>query len=345
MAPHKIGILGVQHYHSNFWARAFNQSERAEVIGFWEPETSLADMFSQVHGVPSIPNIDDLIASCDAVAVCSATVDHFSLVYAAALQQKAVLCEKPLGVSGDDCRRIKDVVERSGIAFMQSFPKRFDPVNHEIFQLVRSGTLGQITMCRIRHGHSHGLSEQFHTAWFVNPNKSGGGTLLDEGVHAADFLRWIFGEPESVSAVVSSAALRLQVEDTAIATFLYPDGMVAEIATSWTFTAADTSIEIFGTEGTILLSGVDIASRPAREAEFLRVFERRFGHWTASKVVPNFKTGIFHEHVAWAFISALDRGEEIPVTLDDGLRAFAMIEAAYRSAQSKKREAIMYDVE
>ena len=109
--------------------------------------------------------------------------------------------------------------------------------------------------------------------------------------------------------------------------------MVAEIATSWSFTAADTSIEIFGTEGTILLSGVDIASRPAREAEFLRVFERRSGHWTSSEVIPHFKTGIFHEHVAWAFISALDRGEEMPITLDDGLRAFAMIEAAYRSAR------------
>ena len=45
MAPLKIGILGVQHYHSNFWARAFNQSEKAEVVGFWEPEASLADTF------------------------------------------------------------------------------------------------------------------------------------------------------------------------------------------------------------------------------------------------------------------------------------------------------------
>jgi predicted dehydrogenase len=343
MAPLKIAMLGVQHYHSNFWARAINQSEKAEVIGLWEQDIALAATFSQSHGIPSIANLDDLIARCDAVAVCSATADHLSLVRAAALQRKAVLCEKPLGITSDACRRIREEVVQSGIAFMQSFPKRFDPVNHEILQLVRSGALGKITMCRIRHGHSHGLDEEFRKAWFVDPEKSGGGTLLDEGIHAADLLRWLFGEPESVSAVLSSTALRLPVEDAAIATFLYPDGMIAEIATSWSFTAADTSIEIFGTEGTVLLSGVDIASRSVRDSEFLRVFERRSGHWMSSETVPHFKTGVFHEHVAWAFISALDRGGEMPVTLEDGVRAFAMIEAAYCSARSNKREVIKYD--
>ena len=61
----------------------------------------------------------------------------------------------------------------------------------------------------------------------------------------------------------------------------YRDGMVAEVATSWCFAAADTSIEIYGTEGTALLSGVDIASRPTREGAFLRVFTRADG-WSAS---------------------------------------------------------------
>jgi predicted dehydrogenase len=343
-APSRIGILGVQHYHANFWARAFMQSDDAHLVGFWEPDGTLAAAFARTHGTHVFDERDDLVAQCDAVAICSATADHVALVRAAAQQGRAILCEKPLGRTAADCLEIKDIVERSGVAFMQSFPKRFDPVNHEILHLVRSEALGRITMCRIRHGHSHGLSSDFRNAWFVDPARSGGGSLLDEGIHAADFLRWLFGEPVSVVAMTSSEALELPVEDTAIATFRYRNGMIAEVSTSWCFTAADTSIEIFGTEGTILLGGVDLASRPTRETEFMRIFRRegQGGNWTSSATVPHFKTGVFHEHVAWTFVSALRHREPMPVTADDGLRAFAMIEAAYRSASSGRVETISY---
>lgn len=132
-----------------------------------------------------------------------------------------------------------------------------------------------------------------------------------------------FASPRSVFATTSAGTLGLEVEDTAIAAFCYDDGMIAEIA-----------IEIYGTEGAILLGGVDIASRPAREQGFLRIFRRddKGGRWLDSPTVPHFKTGIFHEHLAWAFMSALEAGTAMPVTLEDGIRAQMMIDAAYRSA-------------
>jgi predicted dehydrogenase len=255
-----------------------------------------------------------------------------------------VLCEKPLCHSLEDALRVREIVSRSGISFMQSFPKRFDPVNHEILAHVRSGALGRITLCRVRHGHSHGFSPDFRRAWFVDPARSGGGTLLDEGVHAADFLRWIFGEPESAWATISSDALGMPVEDTAAATFRYADGLIAEVTTSWCFAAADASVEIYGTEGTILLSGVDIASRPTRDADFLRIYrkEGESGLWTSSPTIPHFKTGVFHEHVAWTFADALRHGKPMPVGLDDGFKAFVMIDAAYAAARSGKAVKIVY---
>lgn len=224
---------------------------------------------------------------------------------------------------------------------MQSFPKRFDPVNREIANLVASGAIGRVSLCRIRHGHGHGMDENFRRAWFVDPTKSGGGTLLDEGIHAADFLRFLLGEPYAVSAAISSAVLGLLVEDTSAAIFHYRSGALAEVATGWCFAAADDSVEIYGTEGTILLSGVDLASRETREAGFLRVFIRGRG-WSTSPIVPHFKTGIFHEWVAWAFVDALVAGAPMPVTVDDGWRASAMIEAAYRAAQSGRLTMIDY---
>ena len=329
----RIALLGVEHYHANFWVKAFLQSDGVAVAGVWNLDPEVATRFAETHGIRLWEDGDALAAASDAVAICSATADHLHIVGIAARHGKPILCEKPLGVSLGDWAAIADVVARSGVAFMQSFPKRFDPVNHEIEGLLSRQALGSIGMCRIRHGHDHGLDPGFRKAWFMDPARSGGGTLLDEGIHAADFLRFLFGEPDSVFATISSSTLGLPVEDTALAVFRYRNGMIAEVATSWCFPAADASIEIYGTEGTILLAGVDIASRQSRESGFLRIFTRGTG-WSDSPTVPHFKTGVFHEHVAWAFVAALRSGCPMPVTLEDGYRASAMIEAAYRSART-----------
>ncbi len=343
MKPIRIAVLGLEHYHANFWTKAFLQSPDAVVAGVWDGDASLARSFGDAHGVAVRSDADSLISDADAVAICSATADHPALVEAAARLGRPVLCEKPLGATKADCLRIAETVRRTGIRFMQSFPKRFDPINRELLDLLGSGDLGRVTLCRIRHGHSHGLGPDFHKAWFVDPARSGGGTLLDEGVHAADLLRMLFGDPESVQAVTSSAALDRPVEDTAAAIFRYAGGLIAEVSTSWCFAAADASVEIYGTRGTALLSGVDIASRPTRDRDFLRIFRRGAdgsGSWSSSATVPNFRTGVFHQHVAWAYVEALKTGAPMPVGVDDGLRAFAMIDAAYRSAASGRSEPI-----
>jgi len=335
----RIGLLGVEHYHADFWAKAFLERDDVTLCGVCDFNLEAAAAFAERHAIPSWEDADALAAASDAVAICSATVDHRRLVETAARRGRPILCEKPLGISLDDCAAIAEIVERSHVPFMQSFPKRLDPANREIADLLADEALGRLIMCRIRHGHGHGLDPVFRKEWFIDPALSGGGTLLDEGVHAADFLRFLFGEPASVSATVSSAALGLPVEDTAIATFRYDNGMLAEVVTSWCFAAADASVEIYSTEGTVLLSGVDIASRPTREMGFLSVFTRQDG-WRQSATVPRFKTGIFHEHVAWAFVEALKVGGPMPITLEDGYRASAMIEAAYRSARTGKVERI-----
>ena len=340
----RIALLGVQHYHANFWANAIKQSDKAELAGLWDADPTIAAAFATEHGTERWRDLPALLDACDAVAICSTTVEHKALIKQAAEAGKAILCEKPLGISEADGLEIRDVLQRTGAVFMQSFPKRFDPVTQAIKECVDSGDLGQITMVRVRHGHSHGLNEEFKSAWFVDPAKSGGGTLLDEGVHAADFLRLVFGEPESVSAMISSATLTLPVEDTALESFFYPNGLIAEVATSWCFAAADASIEVYGTNGTVLVSGVDIASRPKRERDFMQIFRRdgTGGDWQSLDLVPHFKTGVFHEHVAWAFIDALAQGGAMPTGVDDGLRAFAMIDAAYNAARTGVRQSIKY---
>jgi predicted dehydrogenase len=124
--------------------------------------------------------------------------------------------------------------------------------------------------------------------------------------------------------------------------FRYASGLLAELTSSFTFAAADASIELYGTRGTVLVSGVDLASRDITHERFVRVFrtdapERR---WQVEPLVPRFKQGEFHQQNALAFVDCLERGTPPPITVDDGLRAMKMIDAAYTAARTGQTQAI-----
>ena len=342
MAP-RIGILSFAHYHANFWAEALRDSPDATLVGIWDDDAARGQAAAEQYGTRFEPDIDALLAACDGVAVCSATLHHADLIERAAAAGRHILCEKPLATTLADCDRIEAAVRRAGVTFMQSFPKRFDPVNHEVRRLVRDGELGQIMLMRVRHGHLYGLGPGHGMPWCEDPELSGGGALLDEGVHGADFIRWMFGPPESVMAMISHVALGHPLENLGLAVFRYPDGLLCELAASTTFAAGDNSIELFGTKGAAVLSGVDLASRDVTEGAFLKVCrldgsaER---HWQVSPIVPRFKTGGFHHQNALQFVEALKTSSPPPITMEEGRGALAMILAAYRSARSGRVEPV-----
>jgi myo-inositol 2-dehydrogenase / D-chiro-inositol 1-dehydrogenase len=339
-APTRIGVLSFAHYHANYWSEVFAQ--RGVLAGIWDADAARGRDAAQRFGTAFHAELDALLDRSTAVAICSETATHAPLIERAAARRVAILCEKPLGTSLADCERIAAIVGASGVAFMQSFPKRFDPVSHRLRDYVNGGELGRLTLARIRHGHFYGLQPDFRNRWYVDRAKAGGGALLDEGVHGADLLAWLFGAPDSVTAIVSDAALGLAVEDLGIALFQFASGLVAELTSSFTFAAADTSIELYGTRGTVLVSGVDLASRDITHEGFLRIFrtdaaERR---WDIEPITPRFKLGEFHQQNALAFIDCLERGTPPPITLDDGLRAARMIDAAYAAARTGQRQSI-----
>ena len=148
-------------------------------------------------------------------------------------------------------------------------------------------------------------------AWTHDPVMSGGGALLDEGCHGADLIRWLMGEPDAVMATVSHRALGLPVEDFGLAVFTYDDGPVCELASSVTYAAGDNSVEIFGTKGTAVLSGVDLASRDVTDGAFLKVChltaenlaDPMTRQWEISPLTPRF----FKYSTAFALARRLSR--------------------------------------
>jgi myo-inositol 2-dehydrogenase / D-chiro-inositol 1-dehydrogenase len=334
----RIGILSFAHYHANFWAQALLESPKAALSGIWDDDPERGRQAAGQYGVPFYPELGQLLQECDGVGITSETSRHADLVEEAARAGVHILLEKPMAIDLEQCARIYQAVKRAGVIFMQNFPKRYDPVNHELVRMVRGGELGKLHLVRIRHGNYHllELGEKASQMWYGKPELSGGGALIDEGVHAADLLVWLLGEPDRVFAMTSNQTLGLPLEDTALAVFSYPSGVLAEIATSNTLVAAEESVEVYGTGGSAIISGVDLASRDLSRAPFLKYYRRGGSResWQASPVVPRFQQGEFHHQGPRHFVECLAGEAEPVVSLEDGWKSLAMVEAAYRAAQT-----------
>lgn len=341
----RISMLSFAHYHANFWAEAFLEDDAVEIACIWDDDHGRGQEAAKRFGVRFEPELEVALRDCNAVAICSETRHHPHLTHAACNAGRAILCEKPTARSVAEADKMIASVSRAGVIFMQSFPKRFDPASHALKKFIDDGRLGQVHLVRIRHGHYYGLDSDFRTKWYVDAYNGGGGALLDEGVHGADLLHWFFGLPSSVTAETINGIAGLETDETATALFRWKNGLLAELTSSVLLSAADISIEIYGTKATVLLSGVDLASRDITQKGFLRIsVENSVGrHWEELEIVPQFKQGRFHHQSAIHFVKCLRTGEKPPAGLGEGRAALMMIESAYRAARTGQRQSILPD--
>jgi predicted dehydrogenase len=338
----RIAMLSFAHYHANFWTEAFREIPGIELACIWDDDVARGQEAATRFGLRFEPDLDAAIAAAEAVAICSETSRHLPLARRAAEAGRAILCEKPTARRVAEVDAMAAAVARAGVLFMQSFPKRLDPASQALKRLVEGGTLGRLHSVRIRHGHFYGMAPDFRSHWYVRREAGGGGALLDEGIHGADLLCWFFGLPQSVIASTADAVLGLEVEENATAVFCWPDGLTATLTASFLFAAGSDSVELYGTEGSALLAGVDLASRDITPGPFLRVYaggEPRA--WTEDAIVPQFKQGRFHHQNAIAFARCLTEGAAPPATIEDGRRALLMVERAYAAAASGRRQEII----
>ena len=146
-APIRIATLSFAHYHAVFWSEVFRDLPQAEFVGIWDEVPVRGRKAAETYRTKYWDDLEALLAACDAVAVCSETLAHRSLIERASKHGCHVLCEKPPATTLEDCDAIAQAVSQAGVTFMQSFPKRFDPVNHELRDLLAREAFGRSGWC------------------------------------------------------------------------------------------------------------------------------------------------------------------------------------------------------
>ena len=322
----RVGILSVAHMHADSYVSAFSHDPRTTLVGVWDHDAARARDYAAPRGLTVFESRDALLDACDAVCVCSENNGHLENVVAAAAKGRHVLCEKPLVTKEAEAVAMTEAVERAGIVMMTAFPCRFSPAYAALKRRVDAGEIGRVrAVCATNRGTCPG-------GWFVQPELSGGGAMIDHVVHVADLLRDLLGaEAERVQAQTGHNAWSARSwDDTAMVTMEWvPDGVFATLDSSWSRpkgfkTWGDVTMTVVGEKGT---AEMDMFG-PA-----LGVYGE--GGYRAAAYGSDLDAAMIE-----AFLRACVDGAPVPTTMRDGIQAARIALAGYRSLGQPEPAAI-----
>ena len=253
----KVGILGVAHVHAPFYQAALQKHPDVKLIGFWERDPDLSLEYQNRHGLTSYKDIEIFLDCVDAVVIATETKNNYTRTIQAARRGKHILCEKPLATNLDDLYQMQDTVFEKNATFMTAFPCPYSKTFARILEKTKQRDIGRILAIS---GTNRGICPG---GWFLEPELSGGGAMMDHTVHLLDLYQRILGEnPTDYFIHANNHRLETLVEDTAIISLEYPSGVIATIDCSWAYpesykTWGDVTLKIVGEDGTITTSLFD----------------------------------------------------------------------------------------
>jgi predicted dehydrogenase len=329
--PLGVALVGCAHtMHAWAYARALTASPAAHLVGVYDADPRLAATIEHDFGTRRYDDAAELLGRPDvqAAVVCSATVEHRGLVELAAAQGCHVLCEKPIATTVTDAQAMIAACAAAGVQLQVAFVTRFLPLIREVRVALEQGELGDVFAMVAGNRGRPPLAPQY-PSWITDPLLAGGGALMDHSVHLTDILRHLSGrEVSSVSAEVDSLMWGCGIDDIALMSLVFDDGMVASVDPSWSVPSDnpwdyDFSLQMVGTQGSLLID--DLGSS-------LQLVSRRYG--AGLRLVP-FGADV-DALMLDGFLASVRAGELQPPCASglDGLRALEVALAGYASAAS-----------
>jgi len=206
-----------------------------------------AKVFVHWQDLVDLPEVD--------IVIVSTTNDWLTPISLYALEQhKHILVEKPAARNLSEIRSLLKKAKSSSKNVKIGFNLRFHPAIMKARQIVDSGILGELMFVRGRYGHGGRVG--YEKEWRADPKISGGGELIDQGVHMIDLCRWFLGDFVSVKAETATYFWDMPVEDNAFLCLSTRKNQIAWVHVSCTEWKNMFSLEIYGKTGKIQIDGL-----------------------------------------------------------------------------------------
>lgn len=269
MKKFRMAIVGAGNICQSAHVPAYLNIDDIEVVAIadWHIERA-QQAAAKFPGCKAYTTVEEILENeeIDGVDICVWNQSHAPVAIAAAKAGKHVLCEKPMSVSVEKALEMKEAVLRAGVTFMLAVPRRYQTDVRLLAGMVADGQLGDIYYGKCAMIRRRGTP----IGWFTDTSKSGGGPVLDIGVHCIDNTWYLMGRPRPVrvSAQISYGigdfktkgvtrwkaldhdVTAFDTEDSAAGIIHFENGACMLFETSWAMNCRDQSYtQICGTKG------------------------------------------------------------------------------------------------
>ena len=191
----KIGLVGAGNIAQNAHLPAYQRCHNAVVTAIADINLERARSVAERYGITQVfSSVGEMLvkADIDAVDICTWNNAHAPVCVAAAKAKKHVICEKPLAMNLSDALIMEKAVKEAGIIFMLAVPSRFGYVNMYLRDMVDNGEFGDVYYAKTSYIRRRGTP----AGWFTDKKTSGGGPIIDIGVHRIDAAWYLMGNPK-----------------------------------------------------------------------------------------------------------------------------------------------------
>jgi predicted dehydrogenase len=251
----KLGLMGVDWIGKNRM-EAIRDSKHASVVSLCDPYEEHTPQFCKDNNLKNITSYEALLKEdIDGVVIATPNALHKEQVMLALNNGKAVFCQKPLACTTKDTLMVIETARQNNCFLMTDLSYRNTHSLQKIKTLIDANELGELYAAQMIFHTASGP----HKPWYYKPELSGGGCLMDIGVHLIDILYWMFPSMELKDVYrklfVQGKALEdrtKQVEDYALCSLDFSNGLTSQISCSWNVHAGKDAIiefNFYGTKG------------------------------------------------------------------------------------------------
>lgn len=335
----RIGLIGAGNIAQNAHIPAYLKQADAELVAVCDLNEQRAKGVAEKYGMKHVTtDYNELVAldDVDAVSICTWNNAHAGAAIAAAKAGKHILCEKPMAMNTAEAEAMMKAVKESGVTFMMGFVNRFRADSKAIKEIQSAGRLGDVYYAKAGWFRRRGTP----LGWFTDLSKSGGGPVIDIGVHVIDLTWYFMGKPKPVSVSAATYSkigdyktkgvgrwvafdtdnLVFNTEDSASGFIRFENGATMTFDVSWAINGKDTGVysHIFGTKAGASLSPLAIYGE---EENYL------------TEATPTVMNENSFENEIRHFLDCVKEGRQPIAPVEDGVLVQKMLNGIYDSAR------------
>ncbi|MFC1904352.1 Gfo/Idh/MocA family protein [Chloroflexota bacterium] len=326
----KVGLIGAG-LQGRRRAQVLREFSHMELVIVADADWQRAKLLADEMGCKATDDWEEIVARQDieTVIVCTPPNLHLPMCIAALNQGRHVLCEKPLARNPEEAKRIVDAACENNVKLKCGFNLRHHPGIAQARAWLEQGIIGEPNFLRLRYGI--GGRPGYDKEWRAKVEFSGGGQLMDQGMHALDLSRWFLGDFSQAFGFLATSFWDIApLEDNAFCLLHTGAGQIASIHVSWTQWKNMFSFELFGQEGYVIVEGLGGSYGVERAILGKRAFLEPF-----REEIIEFRYEDRSWYEEWLeFISSIKENRQPLGNGHDGSEALKLAHAIYESAQS-----------